>query len=165
MEINTKDKEYLTMVNYILENEEFNKIGKYYHHGTNRLRHSLRVSYFSYKIAKKLGLDYKIAARAGLLHDFYATDDGGTIIEFIKSQIEHPKTAANNSINHFEITDKEKNIIETHMFPLTPKPSKYLEGWVVSFVDKGVGTYEYTIKFKYQFSMWLIIIFNFLTAR
>ena len=33
--------------------------------------HLIKVSYKSYKIAKKLDLDYVSVARAGLLHDFY----------------------------------------------------------------------------------------------
>ena len=50
------DAEYLTIVNPILENKEFQRIGGCIHHGTTRLYHLMRVSYYSYKIARKLNL-------------------------------------------------------------------------------------------------------------
>ena len=66
---------YLSVVRHILENEEFLSLCLYSHHQwTNRLMHSVNVSYISWKIAKKLGCDEKAAARAGLLHDFCPYD-------------------------------------------------------------------------------------------
>jgi uncharacterized protein len=161
MNVNENDKPYFELVNHILVNDTFNAIGDYIHHGTNRLTHSKRVSYFSYKLAKKLKLDYRCAAVAGLLHDFCHDDFKKiTAIEFVKAQFIHPKVAAKNAIKHFQISKKEKNIIETHMFPLTPIPSKHLEGWVISIIDKIVGTYEYGLKFKYQLSTVAVFIVN-----
>ena len=46
------DQEYLFIINNILENEKFRKIENIKHHNTTRLNHSLKVSYYSYKIAK-----------------------------------------------------------------------------------------------------------------
>ena len=59
------------IVNHILNNEEFLKIKKIEHHGISRYEHSMKVSYYSYKIAKALRLDYEQVARGGLLHDFF----------------------------------------------------------------------------------------------
>ena len=61
------DAEYLTIVNPILENKEFQKIGGCIHHGTTRLYHLMRVSYYSYKITRKLNLDYESTARGGIM--------------------------------------------------------------------------------------------------
>ena len=47
------------------------KMSEITHHGLDRKSHSIRVSYYSYKISKALGLDYKSTARAGLIHDFF----------------------------------------------------------------------------------------------
>ena len=47
-----EDKEYLSKVCDILENEEFKKMENIVHHEGNRLDHSIRVSYHSYKWAK-----------------------------------------------------------------------------------------------------------------
>ena len=65
------DQEYLLIIDNIMKNEEFKKMDNIKHHNTTRLDHSLKVSYYSYKIAKSLKLDYKDVARGGLLHDFY----------------------------------------------------------------------------------------------
>ena len=59
------------------------------------------------------------AARGGLLHDFftnsYKDSKKGNLMK------NHPKIASNNATKHFNINDKEKNIIESHMFPLNIK--------------------------------------------
>jgi len=49
-----KDEKYLDIVKDILKCEEFVDIEKIKHHDNNRLEHSLRVSYCSYKVAKKI---------------------------------------------------------------------------------------------------------------
>ena len=69
-----EDREYISVVKDILEHEEFNKTKNIVHHGLNRFDHCMRVSYYSYKIAKALKLDYEDVARAGLLHDFFFTN-------------------------------------------------------------------------------------------
>ena len=66
---------YLSAVEHILRNEEFLSLCLYSHHQwTNRLMHSVNVSYISWKMAKRFGCDEKVAARAGLLHDFCPYD-------------------------------------------------------------------------------------------
>ncbi len=157
---NIKDKQYLMIVDYILNDNEFQKIGISYHHGTDRLNHSVKVSYYSYYITKKLGLDYETAATAGLLHDFFITNNDKTMSESVRSLFGHAKIAADNAINQFGISEKEKNIIETHMFPINIKPSKYIEGWVVSIVDKIVGLTEFGMKFRYATTLWVLFLIN-----
>jgi uncharacterized protein len=160
---NIKDDQYFPLVDYILKDKEFTKIADSNHHGTSRFDHSVRVSYFSYKIAKKLGLDYETTAKAGLLHDFFITDeDNKTIVDSVKSIFKHSKIAVNNSINQFGISEKEKNIIETHMFPLNIKPPKYAEGWLITMIDKAVGIYEFGHKFRYLSTLWTLFMINLL---
>ena len=69
------DREYRQIVYHILVNEEFHKIKSIEHHGVTRYDHSLKVSYYSYKIAKFLHLDYEETARGGLLHDFFLSNE------------------------------------------------------------------------------------------
>ena len=59
---------YLSEVEDILKNKRnFFSLSLYEHHQwTNRLMHSINVSYISWKLAKKLGCDATVAARAGL---------------------------------------------------------------------------------------------------
>ena len=58
-EISNREKQYIAIVNDILEHKEFIKTKSITHHGLNRYDHSVRVSYYSYKIAKVLHLDYE----------------------------------------------------------------------------------------------------------
>lgn len=141
------DNSYLNIVDDILYNNEFKRIDGSIHHGQSRLDHSLRVSYFSYKVCKAMKLDYKKVARAGLLHDFFVTGDL-TKKERLVSAFVHPKKALENATNNFEISELEKDIIIAHMFPLIPnKIPKFLESWIVSIVDKIVAMYEFSYSY------------------
>lgn len=138
-----KDKEYLNNIEDILENDKFKKLADCKHHGLSRLQHSLKVSYYSYVVAKKLRLDYRAVARAGLLHDFFIDDDlkGG---KKRLSMVFHPYKSLENATCYFELNDMEKDIIISHMFPTLPhKVPKYLESWLVSLIDKMIATYEF----------------------
>jgi len=160
MKTNFSDQQYLLLVDHILEDKKFNNIANYKHHGTDRLSHSLKVSYYSYKIAKKIGLDFEATARAGLLHDFFTNDNEKTFISSLKSLFNHSNIAVNNAFNQFNISEKEKDIIETHMFPLNLKPTKYTEGWIVNLVDKAVGLTEFGYRFKHAMTLWLFFLIN-----
>ena len=140
------DKEYLEIISQILNHPEFQKRKEYHHHENRSVYvHSLMVSYKSYKIAKKLKLDYRSAAIGGLLHDFYY-NDWQTNPKKVKKITEmhgfvHPKEALENSIKLFPklIDKKTADIISKHMFPLTIKPPRYLESWIITMVDKYVS--------------------------
>ena len=87
------DTEYLHLVNHILYNDEFKKIKDIEHHGVTRYDHSLRVSYYSYKISRILKLDYKQVATGGLLHDFFLSDEERNSKDSFISTFNHPKKA------------------------------------------------------------------------
>lgn len=145
-----EDVEYLKIVNHILDNEEFNKIKNIEHHGVTRYEHSMRVSYYSYKVSKMLKLNYKDVATGGLLHDFFLSDEDRNKKDRLLSTFTHPKKAVVNASNQFNLSTKEKDIIRTHMFPINLSVPKYAESWVVSVVDKVVGSYEFTRKLGYK---------------
>ena len=86
-----KDYDYLNLVDYILNDDEFNKIDAIEHHGITRKEHSVKVSYYSYKIAKALHLNYRDVARGGLLHDFFLSDEERTGMDRFISTFVHPK--------------------------------------------------------------------------
>lgn len=162
-----KDEEYLFIINNIMENKEFKKIDNIKHHNTTRLDHSIKVSYYSYKIAKSLKLDYEDVARGGLLHDFYT--DKISECSKVKDKIklfstQHPKDAVNNAQTYFNLSDKEINIIETHMFPVDYRVPKYAESWIVSLVDKVLSLGEFSKKFSYRltyvFNLYLLFVLN-----
>lgn len=158
------DTEYIQIVQSILYHEAFNKIKKNEHHGISRYEHSLRVSYYSYKFAHFCKLDYNCVARAGLLHDYFYSDVDQSAKERFLSVFTHPKKAVKNAQNVFGINKMEEDIIKSHMFPINLTVPKYLESWVVNFVDKIVGLFEFTRKFSYRFSyavnLFLIFLIN-----
>lgn len=162
-----KDQEYLSIINNIMENKEFKKMNDIKHHNTTRMDHSLKVSYYSYKIAKSLKLDYKDVARGGLLHDFY-TDEisecNNIKDKILLFSVKHPNDAVVNASNYFELSEKEINIIKSHMFPIDYKIPKYAESWIVSLVDKVLSFGEFSQKFSYKltyvFNLYLLFIFN-----
>ena len=140
-----QNQEYMNIVHNILENNEFLKRKEYKHHGEKSVyNHSLEVSYLSYKISKKLKLDYKDTAIGGLLHDFYYKDWHLVPKEkniFKKHGFTHAKQALENTKKFFPqyLNKKTQNIILRHMFPLNIIPPKYLESWIVSISDKIVS--------------------------
>ncbi len=160
------DLDYNELVSDILSNSSFNVIKNTEHHGVSRYEHSLKVSYYSYKIAKKLHLSYEDVARGGLLHDFFISPNERTSKERFISTFNHPKKAVKNSITIFNINDKQKDIIHGHMFPFYIAIPKSLESWIVNIVDKVVGFNEfrkkYQSKFSYVVNLYLILFINFM---
>ena len=158
------DTYYINIVQDILNHKVFDKIKYIEHHGTTRFDHSMRVAYCSYKIAKFIRLDYREVARAGLLHDFFLSDMERTTTDKFLSTFTHPKYAVMNAQKYFDLSDKEIDIIKSHMFPLYTSIPKYAESWLVSTIDKIVGTLEFTVqfrhKFSYMFNMYMLFFIN-----
>lgn len=138
--IKYKDSEFYWLIKPILENKEYQKTKNIRHHGITRYDHSLRVAYYTYKITKILHLDYQDTTQAALLHDFFIDEVKDK--NFISRLRKHPDCAVKNALTHFELNDKQIDIIKTHMFPITFTPPKYLESWIVDAVDDVAAVYE-----------------------
>jgi uncharacterized protein len=145
------DEEYYEIVSDIINNDEFDKIKKIEHHGTTRYEHSLKVSYRAYKIAKFLKLNAYETARAGLLHDFFISSNNQSKLDKCISTFTHPYKAVKTVSKNFNVSDRELDIIKTHMFPVNLSIPRYAESWVVNLVDKCIGTYEFSVKFGNKF--------------
>ncbi len=162
--------EYIDIVIDILNNDEFKKRLKYNHHENRSVyTHSLIVSFNSYKIAKLLKLDYESAAIGGLLHDFYYDDWQKSHKKGLKNMhgFVHAYEALENSRKIFPeyMTDKISDIIVKHMFPLNIRPPKYIEGWIITCVDKVVSLEIFaTPKQLYKY-VGLAFIFNIFKIR
>lgn len=162
-----KDKEYKKIVKDIFRNVNFKKLYNIEHHGISRMEHSIKISYYSYKIAKKLGMDYVSVARGGLLHDFFLDGDERNVKKKFFDTFTHPKRALNTSINNFEVNEIEKNIIVSHMFPIYLSLPKYKESFLVNMVDKVVGFKEllrgFRCKFSYKFNYTYVFMLLLMT--
>lgn len=132
--------EFYTTIQDLISNETVQKMKNYkQHYDTSTYEHCFYVSYISYKICKKLKLDYKAAARAGMLHDLFLYDwrNSKKILNLERSHaFIHPKIALENASKLFVLTKKEQDIIKKHMWPVTIALPKYPESFIVTFVDK-----------------------------
>ena len=139
-------KEFILLVDDILHNQEFRKLKEFFHHSNHIYDHVIRVSYISYVIAKALHLDYRSAARGGLLHDFFLYDWRERKANDASKAThgrEHPHIALANAKKQFAVSDLEADIIVKHMFPKTCAMPRYKESYVVSLSDKISAIYEY----------------------
>jgi len=168
IDVNVEDDNgYLLLVSDILNNDEFKKLSEYIHHESNRFQHSINVSYLSYKVAKKMGLDYRKTARAALLHDFFFIDNHSiNKINRIWTLFNHPKYALEKSLNYYELSDMEKNIIVSHMFPVGGNLPRYKESVLVVLIDDYIALLEALAAIKREFwaaySFMFLFIINFI---
>ena len=137
--------------------DEFNELKNINHHGITRYNHSLRVAYYTYLVTKALHINYEEATIAALLHDFF-TDEVDDEMSLFKLR-RHPKYALNNASKYFYLTDLQKDIISTHMFPVTFTPPKYLESWIVDIIDDISAIYEKGYSLRKEISAATTFIF------
>ncbi len=160
------DEEFHQINNDILSNPSFEKLKDLNHHGINRYDHSLSVAYISYKLAKKLKLNYIQTARGALLHDFFDTNYQAGIMNRFYSIVRHPQIAVSNSKILFGLKKKEEDIIKSHMFPFGTEIPQYAESWLVMLVDKSLSVYEVTYvafyKMNYASSILKLFLINLL---
>ena len=109
------------------------------HHteGVSCLFHCLFVSYVSFRLCRFFHLDWSAAARGGLLHDLFLYDWRKKGSHSGLHGFSHPKAALRNAGQLFDLSDKEKDIIVKHMWPLTLRQVPGCkESMVVSTADK-----------------------------
>ncbi len=162
--------EYKELTENILNDEAFLLLKNERHHGTNRYDHCKRVAHVSFWLSKIFKGDKKSATIAGLLHDFFYGDS---------SYLEHPKVSSANAKKYYAITDKEAEIIESHMYHYAlvknsysflnkknqVKAKKYKpnckEGYLVCFADMLVSIFEGSIfEVRYGVCLYLLFIIN-----
>lgn len=138
-------EEYMECICELIQHEVVESMKNFIQHGDiNCLEHSLYVSYCSYLLCKRLGLDFRSAARGGLLHDFFLYDwHTGKPYRGLHGFI-HPHIALQNANKYFNLTDREKDIIQKHMWPLTLDLPRYKESFVVLLADKYCASMEIT---------------------
>ncbi|MDO4614991.1 MAG: HD domain-containing protein [Lachnospiraceae bacterium] len=106
---------------------------------SNTFDHVCHVARMSRKIQKKLRLSLSEAEllRGAMLHDYYLYNFRENPIGPYAHGTSHAQIAAENADRDFHLTEKEKQIILSHMWPLNlTRIPRCREAWVVTAADK-----------------------------
>ena len=137
------ERSYAACVADLLDTPEVNSMKAITpHFFVNCYQHSLFVSYVAFRLARRWGLDYVAAARAGLLHDLYLYDPKDKTQYEGNQCFAHPVAALKNASKLTELSEKEQNAIISHMWPLAKKMPRCREAFVVNLADKICATLE-----------------------
>ncbi len=140
------DEYFDSIAKPILEDEKYKQLEALVAHSDFSVYdHSLYVAIRSYVYAKNKGLDldYSSLIRGALLHDYYLYDWHKPHKGHRLHGFRHPYFALHNAKRDFVLNDKEKNIIKSHMWPLTlfTFPTSK-EAWIVMHQDTVEAFYE-----------------------
>lgn len=132
----------------ILNSEGMEQSKRFAHHGeTTVYDHSLHVASCCLRLSRRLKLrsDERSLIRGALLHDYYLYDwhiqDGTHRWHgFI-----HAKRALQNAERDFALNDIERNMIDTHMFPMNLRLPRYRESVLLTLADKVCSVQEITV--------------------
>ena len=130
-------KEFTYQISDLLSNPEVQALRTWSHHQkVTRYEHALLVAQISYRVARNLGWDQRAAARCGMLHDLYPGErECSGPGSFLRHAWDHPGRAARNAGQVTELSEKERNIIESHMWPMCRTLPRSREAWLVNLVD------------------------------
>ena len=108
------------------------------HVDINCLEHCVFVAYVSFLICRRMGWDFRAAARGGLLHDLFLYDwHHHKRKGFWPHGFTHPAQALQNARRYFELDPVEEDVILKHMWPLTLRHMPLTpEAAVVCLADK-----------------------------
>lgn len=125
----------------ILASRNFGKTRQYIQHGDMTVNeHVWNVAKYSIAISDTfhISCNRRELIRGALLHDYFLYDwhkphkqNPLQLHGFF-----HPSIALKNASEEYELTDREKDIIKKHMWPLTIVPPACREAWIVTTADK-----------------------------
>ena len=133
----------------ILNSERYQSMKDFRQHGSVSVHeHSLRVADRSLKIKEFLEklhvrMNERAVVRGALLHDYFLYDWHDKKRRRKLHGFNHPEEALKNAERDFDLSDRERDIISKHMFPLTiTKIPMCREAWVVNAADKWCSAEE-----------------------
>lgn len=131
----------------ILNSSNFYRTKLYIQHGNMTVNdHVLSVARYSIALDDWLHAhsSRKELIRGALLHDYFLYD-------WHKPDAEHPHrlhgfyhpgVALKNASEEYDLTERERDIIKKHMWPLTMVPPMCREAWIVTTADKWCSLLE-----------------------
>lgn len=133
------NREVIVCLRELFVNSRLRMMLDFTQHGdTSCLEHTLAVVFCSLAIARflRIRVSKRELIRGGILHDYFLYDWHDGKKERRIHGFTHPSMALMNAEEDFYISRRERDIIKKHMFPLTAKPPKYKEAWIICLADK-----------------------------
>ncbi len=131
----------------ILQSENFNRMKEFVQHGNVTVNaHVMNVARYSILFSEYLHISCsrKELIRGALLHDYFLYDwhvpdeeNPHPLHGFY-----HPGRALRNALEEYSLTERERDIIRKHMWPLTLVPPGCREAWIVTAADKWCSLME-----------------------
>lgn len=161
-------KDFDLVLEDILKNKQVNKMKDYIqHYDISCFDHCYDVAKVTYNACLFLHLDYVEATRAAMLHDMFLYD--WRVKSYSRKGwhgFRHPSISLSKAEKEFDLSEKEKDIILKHMWPLTIIPPKSIEGFIVTLADKYITLkeaflhYEESHLLRHSYILWAIILFK-----
>lgn len=134
------ESRFLSVLRELEQDPRVRQLKKYrQHRGNTTFRHCHDVAVTSFRLAQRLGwrVDEKSLAIGAMLHDFHLYTRQNRKINPYRHLVDHPKLALRNAEKTFSLSDKERNIIRSHMWPMTLfSPPRSREALLVTLADK-----------------------------
>jgi len=164
-------KEFEEIIKEIVDNKTVQEMKKYRQHcNVSCFEHCYRTAYYCYRICKAMHWDYVAVSRAAMLHDLFLYDWRVKGNRKGLHAFTHPKAAYMNASKLFDLSEKEKDIIVKHMWPLTLAIPKHKESFVLTLMDKYSAiseSFEYALdcfksnqKLKYAYVLLAFIMLS-----
>lgn len=136
----------------ILGSENFKSTRNFIQHGSITVqRHCIDVAKSSILLSRalKMKVNEREMIRGALLHDYFLYDWHDKEREDYKPLhgFSHAGDALKNAMKEYDLSNREKNIIQRHMWPLNITPPGCREAWIVTMADKYCSTLE-TLKLR-----------------
>ena len=146
------DKQFFEIAKEVIGKARYDEMKQWISHSDITVyQHCIKVAYTAYRMAMRLGIpcDVRALVRGALLHDYYLYDWHDPNKGFRWHGFKHHRFALRNAERDFVLSKKERNIIYSHMFPLTFwAVPRCREAWLVTLADKKVATEETMIKYR-----------------
>lgn len=131
----------------ILSSRNFRRTREHIQHGNVTVNsHVMNVARYSLALSERLHIRccQRELVRGALLHDYFLYDWHRPDPEHPHKLhgFYHPGTALRNALKEYRLTNREKDIIKNHMWPLTIKPPCCREAWIVTAADKWCSLME-----------------------
>ena len=136
---------FLSLTGDLLADEKVRSMAQYRHHGdVSTHRHSVFVAYTVMRMCRNLpAAETREIVRASLLHDFY-------LYEWYTEKHEenhiwyHPKASVRNIEQRFSVlSPMQRNMILSHMFPLSREIPAGRGAWALTLADKYCAGADY----------------------